>query len=118
MLTKFIKKKFPNQECSVRIERLETTVCENQVTDGNENVNTLNQNTQNDGQSTNSPAKRYRTRFSVAQNGSTAEIGHTERKRSNVASVPRPKPAFIEYKGKVEYFTEFHDIAFAADNLL
>lgn len=83
-------------------------------------MNTLNQSTQNDGQSTNSPAKRYRTRSSAMQSDSTKENGRLEieRKKSNAASVPRPKPAFIEYKGKVEYFTEFHDIAFAADNLL
>lgn len=115
---------FSIKECSVQIERLESTAYENQITDGNanengnENVNTLNQIPQNDGQSTDAPVKRYRTRSSVLQSDSTTENGQIERKKSNSVSVPKPKPAFIEYKGKVEYFTEFHDIAFAADNLL
>lgn len=112
---------FQIKECSVRIERLESTVSENKASDGNgnENVNTLNQIAQNDSQSTRDvPEKRYRTRSSVLQSDSTTENGQTERKKSTSASVPRPKPTFIEYKGKVEYFTEFHDIAFASDNLL
>lgn len=109
------------KDCSVRIERLESTVVYEKKTideDGNENVNTLNQITPNNDQNTNSSAKRYRTRSSVLQSDSNKVDGQTERKKSNSTNVPRPKPAFIEYKGKVEYFTEFHDIAFASDNLL
>lgn len=112
---------YRNKECSVRIERLESTAYEKKTTDnGNENdVNTLNQIAPNGGQNTpSSPAKRYRTRSSLRLGDSNNDHGQIERKKSESASVPRPKPAFIEYKGKVEYFTEFHDIAFASDNLL
>lgn len=31
---------------------------------------------------------------------------------------PRPKPKFIEYKGKVEYHTDLHDIAHMSHQLL
>lgn len=105
------------KECTVRIERLESNTVETNAIEEIENVNTLNQQTtENNGQnSVSMPAKRYRTRSSVIQ---SEEVIQIERKKSNSAGVPRPKPSFIEYKGKVEYFTEFHDIAFAADNLL
>lgn len=102
-----------NKECTVRIERLESNDLEKKAIDEIENVNTLNQITQN-----NAPAKRYRTRSSVMQSDSLTDGVQPERKKSNSIGIPRPKPSFIEYNGKVEYFTEFHDIAFASDNLL
>lgn len=97
---------------------MESNVHEKQTIDEIENVNTLNQITQNDGQNICSTAKRYRTRSSVLQSDSPNDGNQLVRKKSNSVGIPRPIPAFIEYKGKVEYFTEFHDIAFASDNLL
>lgn len=107
------KQKKNNKECTVRIERLESNDLEKNAIDGIENVDTLNQITQN-----NAPAKRYRTRSSVMQSDSLTDGVQPERKKSNSIGIPRPTPSFIEYNGKVEYFTEFHDIAFASDNLL
>lgn len=105
------------KECTVRIERLDLKEIENKSND--ENINTLNKNTENHGQTVDAPAKRYRTRSSVSQSDNMLNgDGQIKPKKSSTAAIPRPKPAFIEYKGKVEYFTDFHDIAFASDNLL
>lgn len=114
----FLKIKTTIKECTVRIERLDSNVVENNITDEIENVNTLNQIAENDATNISEPAKRYRTRSSVTQSDSRNGDVQLQRKKSNSVSVPRPKPSFIEYNGKVEYFTEFHDIAFASDNLL
>lgn len=81
-----------------------------------ENSNTSNKIDENNDQVVSVPAKRYSTRSSINRTDS-AENGLIQRKKSDA---PRPKtiPQFIDYKGKVEYFTEFFDIAFASDNLL
>lgn len=75
----------------------------------NKDFNKLNNN------ATNGSNKRYRTRSSVlSQNG----LNHQDQEPKSKQRETTAKPAFIEYKGKVEYFTEFFDIAFASDNLL
>lgn len=105
------------QECTVRIERLDVNFEEvNQLTE-KENSNTLNKIDENNGQVANLPARRYSTRSSVNRIDSTETNGYIQRKERSV-SKPQTKPQFIDYKGKVEYYTEFHDIAFASDNLL
>lgn len=112
----FQNMRFFFKECTVRLERLESKPrAETKTID--ENINTLNQITEPNGQNVGSPAKRYRTRSSVLQTDNNGD-GKIQPKKANTAAVPRPKPAFIDYKGKVEYHTEFHDIAFASDNLL
>lgn len=74
----------------------------------NKDLNKLNNN------ATNGSNKRYRTRSSVlSQNGLNHQQQEPKSKQGTTT-----KPAFIEYKGKVAYFTEFFDIAFASDNLL
>lgn len=114
-LFKFKKK---HKECSVRIERLELESNEDQTIDGNENINSLNQIAENNDQKMCSPVKRYRTRSSLLRSDLVNGDAQMQQKKSSSVSIPRPKPAFIDYKGKVEYYTEFHDIAFASDNLL
>lgn len=81
-----------------------------------ENANTLNKPEENGAQEVCLPPKRYSTRSSVSRIVSTESTQIQRRERS----APRPKtiPQFIDYKGKVEYFTDFIDIAFASDNLL
>lgn len=64
------------------------------------------------------PSNRYRTRSSVTKTESQENNSQISQNKTKKPYVPRPKPSFIEYKGKVDYFTEFHDIAFASDNLL
>lgn len=121
-----------NQECSVRIEKLETKIDavveekenvvvqkeENGVVEEKENANTLNKTDENAGQVNVVSVRRYSTRSSVSRTESLEITSEIQRKRPRSATEPRPKPAYIEYKGKVEYFTDFHDIAFAADTLL
>lgn len=102
---------FSLQECTVQIERLDIKLDE--VIAEKENANTLNKTDEN-----NCQVKRYRTRSSVSQTESLEIKSEIQRKRSQSSTEPKPKPAFIEYNGKVEYYTEFHDIAFAADTLL
>lgn len=104
------------KECLVFVEKLD---------DGTTPLSESNNQNQlkNDSVMTNDtlmqPARRYSTRLSTASNGSNGVLNSEPTiKRVRSAAVPRPKPAFIEYKGKVEYYTEFHDIAFASDNLL
>lgn len=90
---------------------------ENIETDEKENENTLNKTDETSSQSNDVPAKRYRTRSSVSKTETLQNCSEVERKKRS-ATVPKPKPAFIEYKGKVDYYTDFNDIAFAADTLL
>lgn len=54
------------------------------------------------------PAKRYRTRLST----------QVDQVKKNASTQPRPKLSFIEYKGKVDYYTQFVDIAMVSDSLL
>lgn len=84
------------------------------IVEEKENANILNKTDEGNIQTNIVAVKRYRTRSSVSRTESMEIIA----KRPRPAIGPKPKPAFIEYKGKVEYFTEFHDIAFAADTLL
>lgn len=61
--------------------------------------------------------RRYGTRSSA--NGSNVMQTRTRPVREKAAPrPPPPKPRFIEYKGKVEYHTELHDIALMSHNLL
>lgn len=62
--------------------------------------------------------RRYNTRArSNSTVPSTIEI--TKRRRStSIEFKPRQPVAFIQYNGKVEYYTEFHDIASASAQLL
>lgn len=85
-----------------------------------ENANTANEIAENNGPTDKVPSpKRYRTRSSVSGLGVTLTDTNAQMQRkSRSAAEPRPKPQFIDYKGKVEYYTEFHDIAFASDTLL
>lgn len=102
-----------NQECTVQIERMEVKSID--VVE-KENENTLNKTEDNQSQASRVLVKRYRTRSSITQTDSlNVEM---ERKKLGLATGSKPKPAFIEYKGKLEYYTEFYDIAFAADTLL
>lgn len=104
------------QECSVRIERLEIYNDKVVQPDEKENANTLSEINENNGQINEVPAKRYRTRSSVSGLSVANDTnGQIQRKPP---TEPKPKPQFIDYKGKVEYYTEFHDIAFASDTLL
>lgn len=105
------------QECSVRIERIEPVVNGDETIEEKENTNTQNKLNESNGKLVScSPPKRYRTRSSVTKT-ETQEI-ERKRQRNDSNPVDQPKPAFIEYKGKVDYFTEFFDIAFASDTLL
>lgn len=61
------------------------------------------------------PAKRYRTRLST-QN--TLAVTQVDQVKKNASTQPRPKLSFIEYKGKVDYYTQFVDIAMVSDSLL
>lgn len=103
-----------NQECTVRIEKLELHLHEVVEAQEKENSNTTNCPDLNGIQT---PAKRYRTRSSVSKTESTETHVQIQRKQRPLTE-PKPKPQFIDYKGKVEYYTEFCDIAFASDNLL
>lgn len=59
----------------------------------------------------------YRTRSSM--NGASDTQTRIRPVREKKAPAPpRPKPSFIEYKGKVEYHTELHDIAHMSHQLL
>lgn len=65
-------------------------------------------------------AKRYMTRRSAALNADdqTSILNTQQIKRACAPTQPRQPPAFIEYKGKLEYYTHFVDIAVAADTML
>lgn len=80
-----------------------------------ENENTLNKTEENKSQENSVIVRRYSTRSSVSR---TESLEISSKKRPRTATEPRPKPSYIDYKGKVEYYTEFHDIAFAADTVL
>lgn len=64
------------------------------------------------------PVRRYRTRSSITLNDQQNVSLAVKRKRDGAPSQPKPIPKFIEYNGKVEYYTTFIDIACACDNLL
>lgn len=112
-------KKNNQQECSVRIERLETNSNDTvlaEVTENDNKQNTFNKTEENQSKIVCLPTNRYRTRSSITR--AESQENNLQISQAKKPYVPRPKPAFIEYKGKVDYFTEFHDIAFASDSLL
>lgn len=112
------------KDCYVSIEKLhieEKKTFKKHDTAYKENDTVTNLNIRkNDSPSNLPPAKRYMTRRSAALNAdnqmSLPNIQQTTRARA--ATQPRQPPSFIEYKGKVEYYTHFVDIAVAADTLL
>lgn len=60
----------------------------------------------------------YRTRRSLSEiKGNSPTRSRPVREKKGPAA-PRLKPSIIEYNGKVDYQTEMHDIALAADQLL
>lgn len=69
-------------------------------------------------ESASSPPRRYRTRSSLLKSDTNDSHAQPPPKKERAPVAPKPKPAFIDYKGKVEYYTEFNDIAFASDILL
>lgn len=106
------------KECIVLVERLDAAANLASNNGSDESLEKLSDNTGKSNQENFQPAKRYRTRLSITQNSPIEEGKYVPKPRDRSEPIPRPKPAFIEYKGKIEYYTEFHDIAFAADNLL
>lgn len=114
------------KDCYVSIERLniedETASTTQDTIDKENNIATNLNIRKNDSLIDPPPAKRYMTRRSAAlsANNGTSLSNNAQRtkKRAHTSAQPRKPPAFIEYKGKVEYCTHFVDIAVAADTLL
>lgn len=113
------------KDCYISIKRLDIKdekASITQDTADKENNTALSSNIRkNDLPSDPPPAKRYITRRSAAigTNNQNQSIPNTQQtKRAHAPTQPRQPPAFIEYKGKVEYYTHFVDIAVAADTLL
>lgn len=65
--------------------------------------------------------RRYNTRSSINAISEMTLVS-TKRRRTisteNTPKLPKEPIKFIEYNGKVEYYTEFHDIAIASAKLL
>lgn len=60
----------------------------------------------------------HRTRSSLNAASNTNGTRTRSARTKSLPAPPRPKPSFIEYKGKVEYHTELHDIALMSHELL
>lgn len=109
-----------SQKCEVRLVRLKSN--------GNasplpiENTNSIekleNENEADEVIPATPPSNhRYKTRSSMNGTNDTQIRTRPVREKKEPAP-PRPKPSFIEYKGKVEYHTELHDIAHMSHQLL
>lgn len=77
----------------------------------NENsIKTININRKED--ITDIPPKRYCTRSCSTVNNKKEENLEAETEKTVC------KPTFVDYSGKIEFHTEFHDIAFYSEQLL
>lgn len=108
----------PAEQCTVRVTRLEMTesqriLCELKNIEADCIALVLDNKQM---QTPSPPPKRYKTRSSVTANTAISISSYEINERPK--ALPRPKPAFIDYNGKVEYHTEMHDIAFNSDKLL
>lgn len=101
------------KECKVSLEKLEGLADDCTISVNAAKLILAESHTNGD-----EPVRRYRTRSSITLNDQQNDGLAVKRKRDGTPSQPQPKPKFIEYNGKVEYYTNFIDIACACDNLL
>lgn len=94
------------KKCSVQLVKIQCTEISTQIKTITEN----NSHTGMKEQTSTLSVKRYQTRSSVFEKQNTERV---DEKKAILQ-----KPVFIKYKGRIEYHTELHDIAFHSDQLL
>lgn len=97
------------ETCYVRVENLSLKKIETMSQTQTVSADTFEQKTE---QST-----VRESRYSTRSKRSYANVIENETKRKP-ESKPREVPAFIDYKGSVEYYIDFQDIAHAAGRIL
>lgn len=113
----------PVQRCEVRLVRMESNGNTSPLTalpivDSNSNAELDHEDDRDEVIPPTPPSNhRYRTRSSMNATNDTEACTRPVREKKGPAP-PRPKPSFIEYKGKVEYHTDLHDIANMSHELL
>lgn len=62
--------------------------------------------------------RRYNTRRAASGTITTTVEGKKRQRSCSIEAKPKQPVAFVEYNGKVEYYTQFQDIASASAQLL